>query len=241
MDVAIVEYAEEVELDFVLLEAFETFKDLFGRALAVVGDAVVVVEFRWAVDGEADEELLFVEEPAPVVVEEGAIGLEGVLDGLAGAFVFVLEFDGFSEEVESGEGGFAALPGDGHFVGKMGDEAGEEFLEGGEGHAVFVAVVDGFGGEVIAVGAVEVAERADGLDHDGDAAGLEDFKFGRFHEDSIAGAGFVIRFRGNAWIPEAAAHVGASASGSQMGRVGYYVAESMDERMTNGGQGEPRS
>ena len=50
-----------------------------------------------AVDAEADQELVFGQESAPFIVEEGAIGLQGIVDALA-AGIAALQFDHLAEE-----------------------------------------------------------------------------------------------------------------------------------------------
>src|SRR5690606_17777219 len=121
-------------------------------------------------DGDADEEAVLAEEPAPGLVEEGAVGLQGVADPLIGSAVALLEGEGLLEERSAGEGGLAALPGDGDIVAGVGEEAREEGLEGGERHASR-GPEELAGAEVVAVPAAEVAGRPDGLDHQHHAAG----------------------------------------------------------------------
>ncbi len=48
-------------------------------------DAVGVVELAWTVDAQPDEEVVLLEERAPRVIEENAVGLERVLHASTGA------------------------------------------------------------------------------------------------------------------------------------------------------------
>ena len=57
---------------------------------------------------------MLAEELAPLVVEHGAVGLDGVLDVLARPAVTLDELDRTSEEIEAHQRRLAALPGDGH-------------------------------------------------------------------------------------------------------------------------------
>ena len=170
-----VDDGEGVEFDVVFFEEGEGSHDLVeGGGIIFVG-AVEVVEFAWAVEGEADEEVVLVEEFGPVGVEEDAVGLEGVVDFFVLRIMFLLEFNDFFEEVESEECGFAALPGEVDFgdvllVDVLLDAGFEGVVGHFEGVEVGVGWIKIFFFEVEAVFAVEVADRADGLGHDVEGA-----------------------------------------------------------------------
>jgi hypothetical protein len=83
---------------------------------------VGVVQVFWAVHAQADQEAVLAEEPAPRVVQEEAVGLEGVLDPGAGPGARELVPDRAVEEIEAGQGRLAALPGDGDRGGAVGRE-----------------------------------------------------------------------------------------------------------------------
>jgi hypothetical protein len=68
------------------------------------------VELAWAVNAQADQEVVFLEERAPLVVQEDAVGLKRVLHDLAGPAVLLDELHGALEEVEPHQGRLAALP-----------------------------------------------------------------------------------------------------------------------------------
>ena len=61
---------------------------------------------------------MVVEEFAPLVGEQRAVGLDRVVDGLARLPVSVGQFERTPEEVDTHQRRFAALPGDGHFRGR---------------------------------------------------------------------------------------------------------------------------
>ena len=86
--------------------------------------AVDIVELLGTVEAQADEEAVLVKEPAPIVVEENAVGLERVLDPGPRLLVFLLELDRSPEEIEAHEGRLPALPCDRH----LGDLVGFEKL-----------------------------------------------------------------------------------------------------------------
>ena len=56
---------------------------------------------------------MFLEEGAPVIVQQDAVGLEGVLNDLVRAAVFLDELERVPEEVELHQRRFASLPGNG--------------------------------------------------------------------------------------------------------------------------------
>ena len=164
---------EGVEFGFVFFEEVDAAHDEVEGGFSAFVDAVEVVEAAWAIDGEADEEVVGVEELAPVGVEECAVGLEGVVDFFGWGAVFGLEFYDAFEEVEAHEGGFAALPGEVDFGDVLVlDVLADVVVEGFGGHAEGVEARFAVGGveffffEVEAVFAIEVADGADGFGHD---------------------------------------------------------------------------
>jgi hypothetical protein len=75
------------------------------------------MEVPGAVHGEADEEVVVVEEPAPFVIEKNAVCLEGVLDTGPGPRIPLLHLQRTPEELQPHQGRFSSLPGNRH----MGD------------------------------------------------------------------------------------------------------------------------
>ena len=162
-----VDAGEGVELDLVFAEDVEAADDLLVGVAAFLVDAVGVVQVFRAVDGEPDEEIVFREEFAPLVVEQGAVGLECGADLLA-VGVFLLEFNDFAEVAHAEQGGLAALEGEAHFLSGLGgyvvaDEGLEAFLR----HLpLLVPGIELLLLQVEAVFAIEVADRPDRLGHD---------------------------------------------------------------------------
>jgi len=78
-----------------------------------------VVEFIGAVKGKSDKEVVFFKESAPFIVEEGAVGLESVLDGFS-IGVLLLEGGNFPKKLDAEERWFAALPGEMNFRNVLG-------------------------------------------------------------------------------------------------------------------------
>ena len=85
---------------------------LVERSLAALVDAIGVVQLARAVDAQADEELVRLEEGAPLVVEQRAVGLDRVRRPAVRALVAFDVLDRALEEVEAHQRRLAALPGD---------------------------------------------------------------------------------------------------------------------------------
>jgi hypothetical protein len=68
------------------------------------------VDLGRPVDADPDQEAVPGQELAPFVGEQGAIGLDGVLETLAGTSDRLRRLDGPPEEVDPHKGGLTALP-----------------------------------------------------------------------------------------------------------------------------------
>ena len=156
-----VDRAQDVELGPGLLQQASRSHDLGVRALAALVHALGVVDVLGPVHGEPEQEVVLGEEGRPLLVELGAVGLQRVLDDLAGLAVLLHQPHRLAVEVEAHERGLTALPGDGHALGAVAlDELADVLLLRLIGHAELAARVERFLGEEEAVGAVEVADRA---------------------------------------------------------------------------------
>jgi hypothetical protein len=76
--------------------------------------AIEVVKFPGTIHAKSYEEVVLAEEPAPFVVKQDAVGLEGVFNVGAGFLVLFLQIHGVPEKIESHKRGLAPLPGDGN-------------------------------------------------------------------------------------------------------------------------------
>ena len=143
--------------------------DLVERRPAAFVHAVAVVGITRTVEADADEEIVLFEKGRPGVVDQHAVGLEGIAHGLAGRAVFLLEFDRAAEEVQPQQRGLAALPGEvyrRHLLrfDILADVCVERLVAHAPvGFARFRKEV--FLVQVEAVVAIEVAQRPDGLGH----------------------------------------------------------------------------
>src|SRR5690606_29940707 len=76
--------------------------------------AVGIMQLAGAIDADADQEVVFLEELAPLVIQQGRVGLERVFYGHARFAILRLEFDGFPEKIHAHQGWLTALPGKGY-------------------------------------------------------------------------------------------------------------------------------
>ena len=107
---------------------------------------------------------MLLEEGAPSVVEQEAVGLERLLNRLPGPLVFFHELDRALEELDLHQRRLAALPGDRHLGGAMGfEELPDIVLERLRRHPVLVIGIKSLLRQKEAVGAVDVARRAAGF------------------------------------------------------------------------------
>ncbi len=167
LGVLAVDDGEGVEVDRVLFQLGDALHHAIECGCVAFVYAVEIVEFARAIDGDADKEAVLGEEGRPFIVDQGSVGLEGVVDGLAGG-MFGLEGDDGAKEIDAKEGGLTALPCEVDFVVRLrGDVLLDVALEDFRGHLpARCGGVEGFFLEVEAVFAVEVADGADGLGHD---------------------------------------------------------------------------
>ena len=156
--------AQDVDVHPAPAQGFPTAHDLIKAPGTALVDAVGVVHFLWAVYAETDEKVVLLEERAPFIVQEGAVGLYRVKDFLRRLSVFFEVSDGAPEEIEAHEGRLAALPCDVDFAGrvrlqKLPDICIQQVL----GHPEPVARVKHFLGQKEAILAVQIAGSARGL------------------------------------------------------------------------------
>jgi hypothetical protein len=74
------------------------------------------MQIPWAIHGQANQEVPFMQELAPGLVEVRAVRLEIVLAPDMGRTIFPLKLDHLPEEVDAQQGRLAALPGKDHFL-----------------------------------------------------------------------------------------------------------------------------
>jgi hypothetical protein len=126
------------------------------------------VQVLRAVDGEADKEVLLVEELAPGVIDIRAVGLEIVLASHMRRAVSLLQLHDPAEKVETEQSWLSALPGENGFLVVLAFEVltGECLVHLVGDTPLFRFAQQLLLREVVAIGAVKIAERARGLHHD---------------------------------------------------------------------------
>ncbi len=150
--------AQDVEVDPVPAQGPPALHDAVEGAPPAAVDPVGVVHLAGAVDAQADEERVLLEEGAPLVVEQESVRLEGVLHALPGTPVLLDERHRVAEELDAHQRRLAALPGHGDLGRAVGlEQLAEVLLERGRGHAALLAGVESLLGQEEAVGAVDVA------------------------------------------------------------------------------------
>ena len=152
--------AEDVDVHLVLTQMPPAAHHAVERALPAAVAPIGVVEIARAVNAQADEEVVLLEEGAPLVVEQDAVGLERVLHDLARPTVSLDEVDRAPEEVELHQRRLAALPRHRHLGCAMRfQQLTDVGLEGRIRHPVRVVGIERFLREKEAVRAVDVAGR----------------------------------------------------------------------------------
>ena len=162
-----VDGGEHVPVDPVPPEYVEPAHHPVEGGLAALVDPVGVVHLARAVDGQAHQEVVLVQERAPLVVEQRAVGLHRVEHRLPGPAELLLQLEGPPQELEAHQGRLAALEGDHDLVGAL--VGREQLADVGLVHARLhpepAAGVELLLGQEEAVLAVEVADGARGLGH----------------------------------------------------------------------------
>jgi len=105
-----VQQSKGVQLDLMLFTHFDCFDDFIECPCAGMVDAIVIVEFFRAVDTYAEKEFVFVQEPAPLLVDKNGVCLHGVADLLPGEAVLFLQLHGPAIKVEPHQHRLAPLP-----------------------------------------------------------------------------------------------------------------------------------
>ena len=155
---------QDVEIDLVTAQRLPALHHQIEGALAATVQPVGVVQLARAVHTQADQKVVLLEEAAPVVIQQKAVGLEGVFDRLAGLAVLLDQLDRMLKKFKFHQRRLAALPGHrdvGHAV--RFEQLADVGLERGRRHPAPVVRVERFLGQEEAVGAVDVASRAAGL------------------------------------------------------------------------------
>lgn len=157
-DIVLAYQHENIELDVMFFAFFDRGHHPVERPLAGVVEAIVIVVFFRSVEAYADEEFVFVQKTAPlIVIEEYAVGLEGIGDDLAVGAVLPLKLDDFFVEVQPHQSRLAALPGKAAAGQVELEVAGDHSLCNLVAHSVGTAAKDARLAGIKAVLAVDIA------------------------------------------------------------------------------------
>ena len=150
-----------------LVEQVDALHHLHKGGATLFREAVFVVELLGAVDTHPHQPVVLLEEPAPAVGEQRAVGLNAVLDDAA-ASVLCLQLHHLLVKIERAHQRFASVPGEENMVAGLAlDILFDEFLQQALAHDVTGGVVVEFRFlGIVAVGTSQVADRSHRLGHD---------------------------------------------------------------------------
>ena len=162
-DVEGVYYAQYIENDFVFPHDIITAHGLVECRFLTFRQAVFVVELPRTIEAQPDRKILLLEKTAPIVIEQSGVCLNSVENAFSGGFIFVLNINDIPEIVQTEQSRFAAVPGKPYFIFGAGvDMLADIFFEDIFLHAERRGTrIEILLFQVIAVVAVEVADRAD--------------------------------------------------------------------------------
>ena len=122
------------------------------------------MQLAWPVHAESDQEPMLLEEAAPVVVEQGAVGLDAVLNDLARPTVSFNQFDRALEERKLHQRRLTPLPCDLYFRCLVGlQQLADVGLQGAVRHTLALVRIQRLLGQEEAIAAVYIAGRPAGL------------------------------------------------------------------------------
>ena len=140
---------------------------LVVRGRAAFRHPVTIMQVFGAITAQSHEKVVLLEEHSPLLGQQCAVGLQIILDPLMGFLVFRFQRDDLAEEVHPQQRRFAALPTEHHLVARLRlDVLPDVFFEQFVRHVRPIRLIQQILlVQVIAVGAVEVAQRTTRLNH----------------------------------------------------------------------------
>jgi len=153
--------AHHVDIHAVVVQRLIPTHHIVERSLAALVDAIRIVKLARAVDAQADQDVVPLQEGAPRVVQPGAVGLERVRNLLSRLLVALHAGDRALEELEPHQRRLAALPADDHVGARVRlEQLADVGVEQIVGHAEPAARIEHFLREEEAVLTIEIADRA---------------------------------------------------------------------------------
>ena len=108
--VEVIHYGQGVPFYPVFLQQVDALHYLGERRASLTVLAVLIVELLWPVDGHAYQPVVLFEEFAPLIRQQGTVGLDTVVDGTSPG-IFLLQFHYSLVEAERTHQCFSAVPG----------------------------------------------------------------------------------------------------------------------------------
>ncbi len=157
-DIVLAYQHENIEFNVMLFAFFDRGHHPVERSFAGVVEAIVIVVLFRPVEAYTDEEFVFVQKAAPlIVIEENGVGLESVGHDLAVGAVLPLKLDDFFVEVQPHQSRLASLPGEAAAGQTELEVAGDHGLCDLVAHSVGTATKDARLAGIKAVLAVDIA------------------------------------------------------------------------------------
>jgi len=102
---------QDIEIHMMFFEQSNAAQDTIEGGRAALVPAIEIMRFARTVEADPDQKAIFGEEFAPLIVQQGAIGLQGVINVHTGTRIFFLISHRAAEEIHAHQGWLAALPG----------------------------------------------------------------------------------------------------------------------------------
>ncbi len=162
LDVACMHHAQDVARDSVLPQEFIATHRLLVGGILTLGDAVQIVHFLRAVQAKPYGKALCRQKAAPVLIEEGAVGLHTVGDAPVRGLMLALQRHNLAKVVQPQDGRFPTMPGKvDHRTGGSVDVLDNVLLQDVVGHAKRLALwIEVFLLQVVTIVTVQVADGA---------------------------------------------------------------------------------
>ena len=102
--------AQDIRLNFGIAKLFPPADHHRVSSMPAAVEAIGIVKRSRAINGDADQHIIVFEEARPLLGDQGAVGLDSVVNHLCGASILLAQLNEAFKEGESSQGWFAALP-----------------------------------------------------------------------------------------------------------------------------------
>ena len=102
--------AQNIRLNLGIAKVFPPADHHRVSSMPAAVEAIGVMEFFRTVDRNSNQHIIVFEEACPLFGDQGAVGLDSVVDHLCGASILLAQLNEAFKEGESSQGWFAALP-----------------------------------------------------------------------------------------------------------------------------------